>query len=115
MRIVVDENVSYSVVLRLREKGHKVVSIAKEKKSTSDKDIFHLVLEGEAILITRDYHFTNPILYPPNKTEGIIYIRIGNLRSDEEVKIVERFFANYSPEQFKGKLVTLYRNSVHIR
>jgi len=115
MRIVVDENVSYSVVLRLREKGHKVVSIAKEKKSTSDKDIFHLVLEEEAILITRDYHFTNPILYPPNKTEGIIYIRIGNLRSDEEVKIVERFFANYSPEQFKGKLVTLYRNSVHIR
>lgn len=115
MRIVIDENVSYSVVLRLQERGYEVTSIAKERKSIPDKDIFHLAIQKEAILITRDYHFTNPILYPPNKTEGIIYIRIGNLRSDEEAEIVERFFADYSPEKLKGKLATLYRKSAHIR
>ncbi|MBT9151301.1 MAG: hypothetical protein DDT40_01492 [candidate division WS2 bacterium] len=115
MRIIVDENVSYSVVLRLKEKGHKIISIAKESKSALDKDVFRLALREEAILITRDYHFTNPTPYPPDKTSGIIYIRIGNLRSDEEVEIVERFFADYLPEQFKGKLVTLYKKSIRIR
>ncbi|MCK4330334.1 DUF5615 family PIN-like protein [candidate division WOR-3 bacterium] len=115
MKIVVDENVSYGVVIKLLERGYNVISIAKEKKSTLDKDIFRLVLKKGAILITRDHHFTNPILYPPDKTKGIIYIRIGNLRSDEEIDIIDRFFANYPPEQFKGKLVVLYRNSVHIR
>lgn len=115
MRIVGDENVSYNVALRLQEKGYEVISIAKEKRSILDKDVFRLLLQKEAILITRDYHFTNPVLYPPDKTEGIIYIRIGNLSSDEELEIVENFFSTYSTEEIKGKLVTLYRKSVYIR
>lgn len=115
MKIVVDENVSCSVVLRLQEKGHKVTSIAKDRKSSTDKDVFSLVLQKEAILITRDHHFTNPLLYPPDKTQGIIYVRIGELRSDEEIEIIEKFFNNYLPKEFRGKLVTLYRDSVHIR
>jgi predicted nuclease of predicted toxin-antitoxin system len=82
MRIIIDENVSYGVAERLRMGGYDVIFISeKPERGMSDEDIYALIVEEEAVLITRDYHFTNPIRFPVEKTNGIIYIRHGNLRS----------------------------------
>jgi len=48
----------------------------------------------QAVLVTRDYHFTNPIRFPAEKTAGIIYIRHGNLKSEEEIMLMENFLHN---------------------
>jgi predicted nuclease of predicted toxin-antitoxin system len=84
MKIVVDENVSYGLVERLRIKGHEVTSISElaEKRRLSDEDVYTLILGEQAIFVTRDHHFTDPIRFPAEKTKGIIYIRHGNLKSD---------------------------------
>ena len=75
MRIVIDENVSYGVVKRLQVKGYEVISISDlSKRGMPDEDIYALVLGEQAILVTRDYHFTNPIRFPAEKTRGIVYI-----------------------------------------
>jgi predicted nuclease of predicted toxin-antitoxin system len=64
MRIIIDENVSYGVAERLRMGGYGVISISeKHERGMSDEDIYALILEEEAVLITRDYHFTNPIRF----------------------------------------------------
>lgn len=72
-------------------------------------------MREQAVLVTRDYHFTNPIRFPAEKTARIIYIRHGNLKSEEEIMLMENFLHEYDPEVFLGKLVTLYRDSVKIR
>ena len=116
MKIVVDENISYGVVDRLRLKGYAVISISEwPNRGVSDKEVYNLILSEQAVLITRDYHFTNPIRFPAEKTEGILYIRYGNLKSDEEVNIVENFLNAYNSQAVHGKLVTLYRDSITIR
>ena len=116
MRIVIDENVSYGVVERLRMKGHDVISISElPARGMSDEGVYALTIQEQAVLVTRDYHFTNPIRFPTEKTGGIIYIRHGNLKSEEEIMMVENFLHEYDPEVFLGKLVTLYRDSVKIR
>jgi predicted nuclease of predicted toxin-antitoxin system len=116
MKVVVDENVSYRVVERLRLTGHEVISISElPHRGISDEEVYTLALSEPAILITRDYHFTNPVRFPTEKTAGIIYIRYGNLRSEEEVAIVQNFLNAYNPQTFRGKLVTLYRDSMSIR
>ena len=116
MKIVVDESVSYGVVLTLREAGYDITAIAEAPTSgSSDENIFKLVTENYAVLITRDYHFTNAVRFPPDKTGGIIYIRRGNLTADEEIELVERFLTNHPSVKYSGKLVTLYKDSVRIR
>ncbi|MFQ6056503.1 MAG: DUF5615 family PIN-like protein [Methanosarcinales archaeon] len=78
MRIVVDENVSYGVVEILRTSGHYVISVSElQERGMSDENVYALILREHAILITRDYHFTNSVRFPAEKTEGIIYIRHG--------------------------------------
>lgn len=75
MKFVVDESVSYAVVEKLRELKYEVVSVAKDFASLKDRDVHKLAVAEKAILITRDHHFTNSIRFPPEKTNGIVYIR----------------------------------------
>jgi len=62
MKIVVDENVSADVGVMLRSRGHQVVVISEmAHRGITDRDVWDLILKERATLITRDYHFTNPI------------------------------------------------------
>lgn len=116
MKIVVDENVSYGLVERLRTRGYDTISISElAERRMSDEDIFTLILEEQAILVTRDYHFTSPIRFPAERTRGIIYIRRGNLKSEEEITMVENCLRSHNSKIFQGKLVTLYKDSMRIR
>ena len=116
MKIVVDESVSYGVVITLREAGHNIIAIAEPSSSgITDEDIFKLVVESSAVMISRDYHFTNAVRFPTDKTGGIIYVRSGNLTSAEEIALVERFLSLHVHEEYSGKLVTLYKDSTKIR
>lgn len=116
MNVVIDENVSYDLVINLRAKGYKVLSIAeKSTKGLSDRMVFSLAENLKAILITRDHHFLNPLRFPPNKTKGIIYIRQGNLSSTDEIKLVLRFLDSHSPEFFCGRLIILSTQGIRLR
>jgi len=116
LRFVVDENVSYELVSVLREAGSEVIAIA-ETSTTGlhDEGVFNIAEESGSVLITRDYHFTNPIRFPAERTGGIFYIRRGNLTSEEEIRLVQNFLSRYSKDAYSGKLVTLYKNRVQIR
>jgi len=116
MKVVVDENVSYGLVERLRLRGHEVISVVELGEGRmADDDVYRMILKEQSALITRDHHFTNPLRFPAEKTKGIIFIRHGSLKSEEEIAIVESFLSNYSEEKFRGKLVTLYKDSIRIR
>jgi predicted nuclease of predicted toxin-antitoxin system len=70
MKIVVDESVSYGVVIALREAGYNVIAISEPSSSgITDEDIFMMAVESSAILISRDYHFTSAIRFPPDRKE----------------------------------------------
>lgn len=116
MKIILDESVSYGLAEVLLRDGHQIVAIAESATSgNTDEEVFTLACKGKCVLITRDYHFTNPLRFPSEKTGGIVYIRHGNLTSKEEILLVTKFLANHSHPEFNGKLITLYKDSVKIR
>lgn len=116
MIIVLDESVSYGLAEVLRETGYTIIAIVEASTSgMSDEEVFDLVLKNNAILITRDYHFTNPLRFPPNKMGGMIYIRHGNLTANEEIELVQRFLSIHPYNEYSGRLVTLYKKTVKIR
>jgi predicted nuclease of predicted toxin-antitoxin system len=116
MKFVLDESISYGLAEVLRRAGHRVVAIADAATTgNTDEDVFTLVCANKSTLITKDYHFTNPVRFPSEKTGGIIYVRHGNLTSEEEISLIVKFISAHSQSEFEGKLVTLYRDSVKIR
>lgn len=116
MKFVLDESVSYSLAEVLRDNGYPVIAIAESNTSgLSDVEVYKMVVANEAVLITRDYHFTNAIRFDPVMTKGIIYIRHGNLTTPEEISLVQNFLEKHPAEILSGKLVTLYRDSAKIR
>jgi len=115
MKFVVDENVSFGLVEALRKNREEVLAIVEDNRGISDVTVFNLAQKDEAILITRDYHFTNPMRFPSSKVEAIIYIQKGNLSSVEEIQLVMNFLKKHNLDQFKRRLVTLYKDSAKIR
>jgi len=116
MKIVVDESVSYGIVSYLRNKGHDVIAIAEALTSgLKDPDVFEVVKKENAILITRDHHFTNSLRFPPENTSCIIFIRKGNLTSQEEIDLLKWFFDSYSISEFKGRLVSISKDQIKVR
>lgn len=116
MNVVLDESVSYGLAGILRNAGHTVLAIAESPTSGfPDDEVFNIAVENAAILITRDYHFTNAVRFDPTRTKGIIYIRRGNLTAAEEISLVQNFLSKHSSEYYAGKLVTLYKDSLKIR
>lgn len=116
MKVLIDENVSLGLATLLRGKGFTVIAIAEIAEwGISDEEVWSLVKEQSSLLITRDYHFTNPTRFDSSLGEAIIFIRSGNLTSTEEINLVEKFISNYSFENYKGKLVTLSKKEIKIR
>lgn len=116
MKVVVDENVSYGLVETLRSVGHSVTAIAEiPTAGIDDSEVFKIVEENTALLVTRDCHFTNAVRFPAKRTSGIIYIRRGNLTAEEEIRLVQDFLSKRPTDDYSGKLVTLYKDSIKIR
>ena len=115
MKFVVDENVSFGLVEALRKNREEVFAIVEDNRGASDTAVFNLAQKDKAILVTRDYHFTNPMRFASTKVEGIIYIQQGNLSSVREIQLVTNFLRKHTLTEFKGKLVTLYKDSAKIR
>jgi len=115
MKFVVDENVSFGLIEVLRKAREEVLAIVEDNRGISDTAVFNLAQKDKAILITRDYHFTNPMRFGSNKVKAIIYIQQGNLSSLKEIQLVMNFLKKHTLNEFKGKLVTLYKDSTKIR
>ena len=116
MKIVVDESVSYGVASYLRSKEYDVIAIAETVTSgLKDPDVFEIVKKENAVLITRDHHFTNSLRFPPEVTTCIIFIRKGNLTSHEEIDLIKWFFDSYSISDFKSRLVSISKDHIKVR
>jgi predicted nuclease of predicted toxin-antitoxin system len=116
MKVLLDENVSAGLAHTLDKMGYSVLTAGSDLPTGLDDDsVFQFALKEDAILVTRDHHFTNPFRFDAEKTLGIIYIHHGNLTSAQEIVIVEDFLRKHPPAEFRGKLVTLYSNAVRIR
>lgn len=116
MKFLVDENVSLAVAERLRHLGHEAEAVIEsDLHSASDRQIFQMAVESDSILITRDHHFTNSLLFPADQTKGIIYIRQGNLQSDGEADLIEKTVNELPSKKIEGKLLTIYKRFSTIR
>lgn len=116
MVIILDENVSLALAQPLRNAGHEVIAVAENaERGMSDDQVWKLAKSRQSTLITRDYVFTNPVRFKTQEVQAVIYLRRGNLRSEEEVALVMDFLTAHKLDEYKGCLVTLWPGEARIR
>ncbi|OHB74157.1 MAG: hypothetical protein A2Z34_03825 [Planctomycetes bacterium RBG_16_59_8] len=116
MRILVDESVCRTLTTVLRQRGDDVTAISElGTPGIPDEQVFTLAERQQAVLITRDYHFTNPLRFPSARVGAVIYIRHGNLTSEEESALVVHFLDTHPLDAYRGTLVTLAKSSTRVR
>ncbi len=116
MRIVLDENVCLRLKKSLRALGHEVECVTDlPERGISDEAVWEIAKCNQALLITRDYHFTNPIRFNPSDCGGVLFLRHGNLTAEQEEKLVCRFLSEHAREEFAGRLVSLSLHDIKFR
>ncbi|MEW6357883.1 MAG: DUF5615 family PIN-like protein [Planctomycetota bacterium] len=115
MKIVLDESVAARLGPVLEESGHEVIPISSvASKGMSDTEVWYLAVKSQAILVTRDHHFANPLLYDPSEVGAVIYLRAGNIKGEDEVSLVRDFLSSHSLDEFRRRLVSLSPNEIHV-
>lgn len=108
MRFYLDESVSFACVESLQALGHEVVHAFSEGLSgVHDEAILEAAWDQGRVLVTRDYHFTNPIRFPTEGKPGIVYLRKGNLTAAQEAELLSRFVQQFDLSRIDGHLLTL--------
>jgi predicted nuclease of predicted toxin-antitoxin system len=117
MVIVLDENVSLTLASALRQADYEVIAIAETaERGMVDAEVWKLAKARQAILITRDYGFTNPVRFRTQEVGALIYLRRANLSSEKEAELVMSFLtAHKLKEEYDGRLITLWPGGVRIR
>jgi len=81
MVIVLDENVSLALASVLRQAGHDVIAIAEAAdRGVTDAEVWELAKDRQAVLITRDHGFTNPVRFRTQDVGAVIYLWPGGAR-----------------------------------
>ncbi|WP_342449284.1 DUF5615 family PIN-like protein [Acetomicrobium sp. S15 = DSM 107314] len=81
-----------------------------------DAEVWKLAKARQAILITRDYGFANPVRFRTQEVGAVIYLRRANLSSEKEAELVMSFLtAHKLKEEYDGRLITLWPGGVRIR
>lgn len=57
MKLVVDESVDASIVIRLRSDGHEVIYIAEQSPGISDLKVMEIANREQCVLVTSDKDF----------------------------------------------------------
>ena len=112
LKFLLDENVKLKLQLFLKSKGCDVIKVSKK---SSDDNIALISKSEERILITNDSDFANPRYYPRDKIFSVILLKIPQDQPHFLLNSFLELFSNLSsPEDFKGKLVKLWRNKIGI-
>jgi predicted nuclease of predicted toxin-antitoxin system len=116
MKIVLDENICRRLSAQLRGMGHEVTSVSDlPGRSMPDTEVWDLAKRQNALLVTRDTHFTNPIRFDPAECQGILFLRHGNLTAARECELVSHFIQEFDPALCVGRLVSLSPHEIRYR
>lgn len=85
MRIVADENISNTVIQKLRQKGHDVISIKETKSAATDPNILKQAQQEKRLVLTHDKDFGElAFRYGLPSDCGIILLRLSGQSPDQD-------------------------------
>lgn len=116
MRFKVDENLHPEVVGLLRQAGHDALSVGEQGlRGTDDANLAAVCgREGQA-LVTLDGGFGDIRTYPPDRSAGIVVLKLGSQSRRHVRQIVGRLLPVLSARPLSGHLWVVAEHDVRVR
>ena|SRR6266478_1359720 len=93
MKFKLDENFGTRTQQVFRDSGHIVQTVVDQSlQGASDQRLFEVICSEDFCLVTLDLGFANVLRYPPEKTHGLVVIRVPQNPSLELLgKLISQF------------------------
>ncbi len=114
LKILVDENISSKIIQYLKDKGFIVISIEKEYRGISDKEVLEVAKKENAIILTEDSDFGEWIFAHKEKCTGVVFLRYKHHELLEIMDSINKILTEHK-ETFYGKFVVITKNKIRIR
>lgn len=112
MKFLIDENVRSEVQAFLVKAGHDVKRVTPGSKNG---EIIQVALTEKRVLVTHDIHFSNILMYPPEKYCGVIRIRIHPPSANRIISALRKLLDKVPPEEFNMRLYVLEDDGFRVR
>jgi predicted nuclease of predicted toxin-antitoxin system len=112
--ILADENISLSIIIALKTKGFKVLSVAENYKGYEDSEIIKLADDKNAIILTEDRDFGEWIFSHRIKCSGVIYLRYEYKDRNKIIKMLIAVLEKYCFELYE-KFTVITPEKIRIR
>jgi len=114
MKFLADENISKSVVLWLREKGHDVLWIIEGHRQLLDEKVLELALKEKRILLTNDNDFGEFIFRQRLKHGGVILFRFRCEKKEIYLSVLEILLKDFS-RKLEQSFTVVSENQIRFR
>lgn len=116
MKFKTDENLPIEVAQLLVNSGHDTKTVNEQQlQGAKDFIIFNVCNNEQRILVTLDLDFADINIYPPQKSPGIIVLRVGSHAKKHVLKIFQRIILLITHETVKNRLWIVEENKIRIR
>lgn len=114
MRLVANENVSGTVIRRLRELGHDILSIKEAMRAASDEEVLARAQSDRRIVLTHDKDFGElAFKYGLPAECGVVLLRLSGTDPDSDNQRV--LAALTSRSDWEGQFTVVHHDRIRIR
>lgn len=114
MKFLADENLDRSVIQKLREAGHKVISVAEMEPGISDEVVLSAANFHEAMLVTEDKDFGELVFRRSLLHQGVILLRLAGLPVAAKAELLVEILATHERE-LNGAFAVVTTRTIRIR
>ncbi len=117
MKILLDENLSLSLVIELTKLGHKVEHVCDVGlRGTSDVVIAKYAKKQKFILVTKDIEFGSLLLYPEGSHYAVVIVRLPPFYNKNQLtKAITIFFKTIKEKEIVNAITILQVGRYRIR
>ena len=98
MNILADENISLTIVGRLRKEGHQVKRVAEIARSSPDIKVFEIAMQYQTLLLTEDKDFGKLVVDADSRVIGVFLVRLKGFTPPEKAERIIEVIQEYGEE-----------------
>lgn len=116
MKFKLNENFGVRIKKLLTDNGFDAETVSDEKlNGIDDRKLFEICNKEERCLLTLDLDFSDVLVFPPEKSSGIVVFRSSQRLSFQLIEfLVSQFIKNLKVNELKGHLWIIEPNRIRI-
>ena len=116
MRFKIDENLPVEVTEVFRAAGHDTMGVLEQRLGgRPDPEVVDVCIQEGRVLVTLDVDFADIRAYPPDRSPGLIVLRIASQSKSLVVAYVHRVITALADNDCSNQLWIVERERIRVR